>query len=94
VSLSSPERLRVLDTKLPTPLSNGLVAESDPALRQKIFHISEAQAESVVKPNSMTHNFMGESISAVTGQIGFHRLSLFGSRQLDNTHPVHGELIS
>jgi hypothetical protein len=52
-SLPSPERPGVFDTKLPTPLSDGLVADGDTPLRQKIFHISEAQAKSVVEPNSM-----------------------------------------
>src|SRR4030095_7297075 len=81
----SPERPGVFDTKLPTPLSDGFVADCDTPLCQKIFHISEAQAKSVVKPNGMTDNFMGKSISAITGQVGFHRLSLLGSPQLDNT---------
>ena len=39
----------------------------------------------MVKPNSMTDNFMGKSISAITEHVGFHLLSLLGSPQLDNT---------
>jgi hypothetical protein len=33
----------------------------------------------------MADNFMGKSISAITGHVGFHLLSLLGSPQLDNT---------
>jgi hypothetical protein len=32
----------VFDTQLPTPLSDGFVADGDAALRQKIFYLSEA----------------------------------------------------
>ena len=41
-TLSSPEYPSVFDTKLPTPLSDGFVADCDATLGQKIFHISEA----------------------------------------------------
>jgi hypothetical protein len=84
-TLPSPQRPGVFDTKLPTPLSNGFLADGDASLCQKIFHISEAQAKSVVKPNGMADNFIGKSISSITGQVGFHPLSLLGSPQLDNT---------
>jgi hypothetical protein len=50
--------------------TDGLVADGDTPLCQKIFHISEAQAKSVIKPNGMTDNFMGKSISAITGHVG------------------------
>jgi hypothetical protein len=84
-SLPSPERPGVFDTKFPTPLSDGFVADGDASLCQKIFHISEAQAESVVEPNSMADNNRWKSVAAITGQVGFHPLSLLGSRELDNT---------
>jgi hypothetical protein len=84
-TLSSPQSPGVFNTKLPTPLSDGFVADCDAPLCQKIFHISEAQAKSVVKPNGMTDNFTGKSISPITGHVGFHLLSLLGSPQLDNT---------
>ena len=47
-TLTAPERPGVPDTKLPTPLSDGFVADDDAPLCQKIFHISEAQGKSVV----------------------------------------------
>ena len=61
------------------------MADCDAPLRQKVFHISEAQAKSVVKPNSMADNFMGKSVSAISGRVGFHPSSLLGSPQPDNT---------
>jgi hypothetical protein len=57
-------------------------------LGQKVFHISEAQAESVVEPNRMADNIRWKSVAAITGQVGFHLLSLLGSPQLDNTSPT------
>jgi hypothetical protein len=47
-ALSSLECPGVLDAELLTLLSDGLVGDYDPALRQKVFNISEAQAESVI----------------------------------------------
>jgi hypothetical protein len=84
-SLPSPERPGVFDTKLPTPLSDGFVADGDAPLCQRIFHISEAQAKSVVEPNSVADDIRWKSIAAISGQVGFHLGSLLGSSQLDNT---------
>jgi hypothetical protein len=56
--LSSPESPSVFGTDLPTPLADGFVADHDPTLGQKIFNISETQAE-VVEPNGLTDDFRG-----------------------------------
>jgi hypothetical protein len=74
--LTSPEIPGVFNTELPTPLADGFVADDDPTLGQKIFYISEAQAEAVVEPDGMTDNFRGESVSAIAGLVGCHRPSL------------------
>jgi hypothetical protein len=71
-TLSSPESPGVFNTKLPTPLSDGFVADDDPTLCQEVFHISEAQAESVVEPNSMADDIRRKSVSAIAGSVGFH----------------------
>src|SRR5262249_50063811 len=73
------------NTKLPTLLSDGFVADDDPTLCHEVFHISEAQAKSVVEPNSMADDIRRKSVSAIAGCVGFHPLSLLGSRELDNT---------
>ena len=52
-TLSSLECSGIFGTELQTPRSDALEADCDIALRQEIFNISEAQAESVVKPNRM-----------------------------------------
>ena len=77
-----PEYSGVFDADLQTPLSNGLVADYDPALCQRVFNISEAQAESVVEPNSMADDFWRKSVSVIEGAWLFiypvcpHRLNL------------------
>jgi hypothetical protein len=71
-TLSSPQSPGVFNTKLPTPLSDGFIADCDASLCQKIFHISEAQAESVVEQNSMADDIRRKSVSAIAGRVGFH----------------------
>lgn len=46
------------------------------ALRQEVFNISEAQAESVVEPNRMADDFQRESVSAAAGFVGVYCPSL------------------
>jgi hypothetical protein len=75
-TLPVPEYTGVFGTELTAPLSNGLVGDYDPALCQQILNISEAQAETVVKPNSMADDSWRKSVSAIVGSIGFHQLSL------------------
>jgi hypothetical protein len=84
-ALSSPESPGIFGLVLPTPMSDSLVANCDPALCQEVFNISEAQAESVVEPNGMTYDLRWESISAIAGCLRIHQLSLHVSPQLDNT---------
>jgi hypothetical protein len=43
------------------------VADGDAPLCQKIFHISKAQAECVVEPNSMANDIRWKSISVISG---------------------------
>ena len=57
----------------------------DPALREQIFHIAEAQTKPIVMPDCVTDDFGGESVSVIGGSMRFHRLSLPSTRQLDNT---------
>ncbi len=84
-TLSSPEFPSVFNTKLPTPLSDRLVGYGNPMLCQEVFHISEAQAEAVVEPDSMADEIKRKLVSAIVGRVDFHSPSLLGSSQLDNT---------
>ena len=52
-TFSSLELSSVRCTKLPRPLSDGLVGDDDPALCKEVFDISEAQTESVVEPDGV-----------------------------------------
>jgi hypothetical protein len=64
-ALSSLECPGVLGAERLTPLSDGLVGDYDPALRQKVFNISEAQAESVIEPDGMADNIRRKSVSLI-----------------------------
>jgi hypothetical protein len=75
-ALSSLECPGVLGAELLTPLSDGLVGDYDPGLRQKVFNISEAQAESVIEPDGMADNIRRKSVSLIGWCIGVHWPSL------------------
>ncbi len=53
-SLNTP---RVLGPERTTPLTNGLVGDSDPAFGQEIFDIAKAQGEPVIKPHRLRDDF-------------------------------------
>jgi len=72
MSLPAPEFAGVFDTELSAPLSNSLVRNYDPALRQQILNISEAQTESMIKPNGMADDIWRKSMSVIVGSIGGH----------------------
>jgi hypothetical protein len=67
---------------------NGFVTDHDAPLCQKIFHISEAQAKSVVKPNGMADNFMGKSILGM-GDHAANCLTKRGLKLSENEHILH-----
>jgi hypothetical protein len=64
-ALSSLECPGVLGAELLTPLSDVLVQDYDPTLCQKVFNISEAQAESVVEPDDMADDIRRKSVSVI-----------------------------
>ena len=66
----------LLGAELLTPLSDGLVGDYDPALRQKVFNISEAQAESMIEPDGMADDIRRKSVSLIGWCIGVHSPSL------------------
>jgi len=75
-SMYRPESLRMSHrfepSHLPLALADRFVADDNPTLGQKIFKISEAQAEAVVEPDGMTDNFRRKSVSAIAGLVGCH----------------------
>ena len=63
----------------PAPLSDGLVGNDNPPLRQEFLDIAEAQAESVVKVDTMADDFAREPVAAVPIRIRFHPRILAGT---------------
>jgi hypothetical protein len=78
-ALSPGEVTGVDRTELPTPLTDGLLGDDDPALGEEIFNVSEAEAEAVVQPDRVADDLGWESVASVARHSGFHRLSLPGS---------------
>ncbi len=74
--LAMLEGTGVRGAELQTPQSDSLVTDDDPPFCQKIFDISEAQAESMVEPNSMADDFRREPVTAVAGCVAIHPGSL------------------
>jgi hypothetical protein len=63
--------------KLQTPLPNRFIAHDDPALRQKLFHITETERETEIEPHSVAHDFRREAESFVVGGVVFVFVQLF-----------------
>ena len=70
--VSSLECPGVLGAELLTPLSDGFVGDYDPALCQKVFNISEAQAESTIERDGMADDIRRESVSLIGWCVGVH----------------------
>jgi len=75
-ALSPLEFSSVLRTKLPRPLSDGLVGHDDAPLGEEVFDISEAQTESVVEPDGVADYFGREPVSVIARRFGIHPRSL------------------
>ena len=60
--LQSP---RVLGSELAAPLSNRLVGDHDSPLREEIFDVAKAEAESVVEPDGVADDLGGEAVASV-----------------------------
>jgi len=62
-SVSDP--LRELPAKPQTPLSNRLVGDIDPAAHQDLFHVPEAEIESMVQPYPVADDFAWMPVAAI-----------------------------
>jgi len=63
--LPAPKTSAEFRTKFVDPESNRFVADGNIALSEKIFHISNAEIEPIVKPNGMLNDGRRESMSFV-----------------------------
>lgn len=78
-SLPMSEISGLVWTELPAPLPDRLIGDDDSSLCQELLNVSEAQAESVIQPDSVTDDLGRESVSVVAGSIGFHQTGLRGA---------------
>ena len=58
------------------PLPNRLVGDRHASLREEIFSIAEAEAESIVEPDRVDDDVGWESISVIAGRLAPHRPTL------------------
>ena len=86
--LSSLEPPGVVGPKLPTPLSDGLIGDGDTSLGEKIFHLSETEAEAVGEPDGMADDCGWKAVTVVGGWCGMYRPCLPNPAQLDKAIPT------
>ena len=72
----SLETLLVAGPKLQTPATDRLIGNGDSAFSKEVLDVAEAQAESVIQPNSVTDNLRWKPVTVVSGLAPRHRLSL------------------
>ncbi len=56
--------------------TDGLIGHCNAAFGEEVFDITEAEAESMVGPNSMSDNFGRKAMALVTECLNFHHASL------------------
>ena len=67
---------REVESECQTPLPNRLIRDGDAALGEKIFAISETQAETVIQPDGVTDDVRGKAVPAIAGRLACHRPTL------------------
>ena len=67
LTASAPQPPRVDRTEPLAPLPNRLVGDRHASLREEIFSIAEAEAESMVEPDRVADDVGWESISVIAG---------------------------
>ena len=72
----APQLPSVDRTEPLAPLPNRLVGDRHASLREEIFSIAEAEAESIVEPGRVADDVGWESISVIAGRLAPHRPTL------------------
>ena len=62
---SGPQPARELRAELPHPSPDRLIGDVEPALGQKLLHISETQREAEVEPNGLSDHLGRETVARV-----------------------------
>ena len=68
----------IVEPELRAPPADCLVGHGDSSFGEQIFDISEADTESVVKPDGMTDDFGWIAVAVITGSGAFHPVSVAG----------------
>ena len=87
--------LGIVGSEFPAPLPDGFVRNNDSTFCQKIFNITEAQAEAMIDPYGVADDVRREAVSVVTGLGAVHEMSLsVGLPELSAklTKPLHGRV--
>ena len=72
LTLSTPQPPGVIGAELPAPLPNGFVRHDDAAFGQQILDIPEAQAVSVVEPDSVADDVGRKAMPKVARSSSVH----------------------
>ena len=67
---STLQPIRVVLSKLQTPLADGLVRHIDTAFKQQLLHIAIAQGETIVEPDPMADDFAGKAVVLIMHGVG------------------------
>jgi hypothetical protein len=67
---------RIGRSKLPTPLTNGSIRDSNATFGEKFFHLTKTEGEPMVKSHGVTDNFRGKTVTLIAGCFGIHHASL------------------
>ena len=71
-ALSFLKLFRIFRPESIAPLPNGFIRDGYSTFGQKVFNISQAQAETMVEPDGVTNNFRGKAVTLVSGDWFFH----------------------
>jgi site-specific DNA recombinase len=75
---STFQPIHVVLPKLQTPLADGLVSHLDAALEQEFLHVTVAQREAIIEPDSMADDLAGEAVVLVAfGVSGWSHIGCF-----------------
>lgn len=72
----TPQAAGILAAKLPAPLPDRLVRDSNSTFGEQVLHVSQAQGKAVVQPDGATDDLGREPMAAVTDCSRGHEPSL------------------
>jgi hypothetical protein len=73
VARSRPSVLQLIGIRLPklqTPLADGFMSDVDPAFKEQLLHITVAQREAIIEPDTMADDFPRKAVILVASGVG------------------------